>query len=227
MSAGAARPNPQGTFNVTNVTLSQTFILHGSREVINGVPSCVVNNVSYLTPSTPLKLADYYRNGSGVYQLDAFPVQSPNDIASYGVSVVTGVHKGWLEIVFKNDLSDEMDSWHLDGFGFYVVGFGEGEWTPESRSTYNLYDPVVRSTVQVYPGRWTAVYVFLDNPGMWNLRSQNLIHWYMGQELYVRVHDPDPDPAKERPPPPNVLFCGVFDDAPAPVASAPAPQAGW
>ncbi|KAK4385547.1 Monocopper oxidase-like protein SKU5, partial [Sesamum angolense] len=105
--------------------------------------------------------------------------------------------------------------------------FGEGEWTPESRSTYNLYDPVVRSTVQVYPGRWTAVYVFLDNPGMWNLRSQNLIHWYMGQELYVRVHDPDPDPAKERPPPPNVLFCGVFDDAPAPVASAPAPQAGW
>ncbi|KAL0303523.1 UNVERIFIED_CONTAM: Monocopper oxidase-like protein SKU5 [Sesamum radiatum] len=227
MSTGAARPNPQGTFNVTNVTLSQTFILHGSREVINGVPSYVVNNVSYLTPSTPLKLADYFRNGSGVYQLDAFPVQSPNGIASYGVSVVTGVHKGWLEIVFKNDLSDEMDSWHLDGFGFYVVGFGEGEWTPESRSTYNLYDPVVRSTVQVYPGRWTAVYVFLDNPGMWNLRSQNLIHWYMGQELYVRVHDPDPNPAKERPPPQNVLFCGIFDNALAPIASAPAPQAGW
>ncbi|KAL0401613.1 UNVERIFIED_CONTAM: Monocopper oxidase-like protein SKU5 [Sesamum latifolium] len=227
MSTGAARPNPQGTFNVTNVTLSQTFILQGSREVINGVPSYVVNNVSYLTPSTPLKLADHFINGSGAYQLDAFPVQSPNEIASYGVSVVTGVHKGWLEIVFKNDLSDEMDSWHLDGFGFYIVGFGEGEWTPESRNTYNLYDPVVRSTVQVYPGRWTAVYAFLDNPGMWNLRSQNLVHWYMGQELYVRVHDRDPNPAKERPPPQNVLFCGIFDDALAPIASAPAPQAGW
>ncbi|KAK4480377.1 hypothetical protein RD792_013449 [Penstemon davidsonii] len=208
MTAGAARPNPQGTFNVTNVTLSNTFILHGSNGVINGVPNYVVNNVSYLTPSTPLKLADHFRNGSGFYQLDKFPVHSVNDVASYGISVVTGVHKGWLEIVFKNDLEDEMDSWHLDGFGFYVVGFGEGEWTPESRNTYNVYDPVVRSTVQVYPGRWSAVYVYLDNPGMWNLRSQNLVRWYMGQQLYIRVHNLDPNPAKERPPPQNLILCG-------------------
>lgn len=62
--------------------------------------------------------------------------------------------------------------------------------------------------VQVYPGGWTSVYVYLDNPGMWNLRSQNLRHWYLGQELYIRVHDPDPSPIKERPPPNNILFCG-------------------
>ncbi|KAH6760423.1 hypothetical protein C2S51_017372 [Perilla frutescens var. frutescens] len=208
LTAGAARPNPQGTFNVTNVTLSQTFILHGSRALINGVQSYAVNNVSYLTPTTPLKLADHFRNGSGVYRLDDFPTHSINAAASYGVSVVTGVHKGWLEIVFKNDVDDEIDSWHLDGFGFYVVGFGEGEWKLESREAYNLHDPVVRSTVQVYPGGWTAVYVFLDNPGMWNLRSQNLVHWYMGQEIYIRVHDDDPNPAKERPPPQNLLLCG-------------------
>ena len=122
LTAGAARPNPQGTFNVSNVTLSQTFILHGSRALINEVQSYVVNNVSYLTPTTPLKLADHFRNGSGVYQLDEFPTQSVNGVAVYGVSVVTGVHKGWLEIVFKNDLVDEIDSWHLDGFGFFVVG---------------------------------------------------------------------------------------------------------
>lgn len=121
MTAGAARPNPQGTFNVTNITLTQTFVLHGSKAIINGVPVYTVNNVSYLTPTTPLKLADQFTNGSGVYQLDAFPVRSVNDGAAYGVSVVTGVHKGWIEIVFKNDL-DDMDSWHLDGFGFYVVG---------------------------------------------------------------------------------------------------------
>ncbi|CAL5404322.1 unnamed protein product [Camellia sinensis] len=225
MTAGAARPNPQGTFNVTNVTLSQTFILQGSMGEIEGVQRYVVNNVSYLTPETPLKLADYFVNGSNVYQLDAFPTHSVNDAASYGVSVVTGVHKGWLEIVFKNDL-DVMDAWHLDGFGFYVVGFGNGEWTPESRRTYNLLDPVVRSTIQVYPKGWSAVYAFLDNPGMWNLRSQHLKHWYMGQELYIRVHDDDPNPAKERPPPNNLLRCGMFDHYFAP-ASAPAPQAGW
>lgn len=121
MTAGAARPNPQGTFNVTNVTLSQTFILHGSVSQINGAPCYLVNNISYLTPNTPLKLADHFVNGSGVYQLDAFPVQSINAAASYGVSVVTGIHKGWHEFVFQNDL-DLMDAWHLDGFGFYVVG---------------------------------------------------------------------------------------------------------
>ncbi|KAL1532120.1 monocopper oxidase-like protein SKS1 [Salvia divinorum] len=226
LTAGAARPNPQGTFNVSNVTLSQTFLLHGSRALIDGVQSYVVNNVSYLTPTTPLKLADYFRNGSGVYQLDEFPTRSVSGAAAYGVSVVTGVHKEWLEIVFKNDLDDEIDSWHLDGFGFFVVGFGLGEWTVDSRDTYNLYDPVVRSTVQVYPSGWTAVYVFLDNPGMWNLRSQNLVHWYMGQEIYIRVHNDDPNPAKERPPPQNLLLCGVVDDDAA-FAPAPAPQAGW
>lgn len=122
LTAGAARPNPQGTFNVSNVTISQTFVLHGSRASINGVRSYVVNNVSYLTPTTPPKLADHFRNGSGVYNLDSFPTDSIGDIAFYEVSVVTGEHKGWLEIVFKNDLDDEIDSWHLDGFGFYVVG---------------------------------------------------------------------------------------------------------
>ncbi|PKI34879.1 hypothetical protein CRG98_044725 [Punica granatum] len=210
MTTGAARPNPQGTFNVTNVTISQTFILQNSAETIKDLPRFAVNNVSYYTQSTPLKLADYFLNGSGVYQLDEFPTQSVNAQAAYGVSVVSVNHKGWLEVMFKNNL-DVMDSWHLDGFGFYVVGFGDGGWTPDARSTYNLLDPVVRSTVQVYPGKWTAVYAFLDNPGMWNLRSQHLKHWYLGQELYIRVYDPDPNPAKERPPPDNLLLCGESD----------------
>ncbi|KAK9910031.1 hypothetical protein M0R45_034008 [Rubus argutus] len=223
LTAGAARPNPQGTFNVSNVTLSQTFILESSVAQLQNLPRYVVNNVSYYTLTTPLKLADHFVNGSGVYQLDSFPVKSVNTNASYGVSVVTGIHKGWLEIVFKNNL-DAMDSWHLDGFGFYVVGFGIGDWTTESRSTYNLYDPVVRSTVQVYPGAWTAVYAFLDNPGMWNLRSQLLKHWYLGQELYVRVHDDDPNPAKERPPPENLLLCGIFSESPP--GPAPGPWTG-
>ena len=123
MTTGAARPNPQGTFNVSNVTLSQTFILHGSRAEIGGLPRYVVNNLSYYTLSTPLKLADHFVNGSGVYQLDAFPVQSVNDNASYGISVVSGIHKGWLEIVIRNNMDVKViGSWHLDGFGFHVVG---------------------------------------------------------------------------------------------------------
>ncbi|QHO35452.1 hypothetical protein HN51_028890 [Arachis hypogaea] len=219
LTAGAARPNPQGSFNVSNVTLSHTFILLGSLEEISGLPLYAVNNVSYYTIGTPLKLADHFVNGSGVYQLDAFPHDSVNANASYGISVVSGKHKGWAEFVFKNKMN-VMDTWHLDGFGFFLVGFGDGDWTPASRDTYNLVDPVVRSTVQVYPGGWTAVYAFLDNPGMWNLRSQVLKRWYLGQELYIRVFDADPDPAKERPPPENLLLCGIFENYSAP---APAP----
>uniref|UniRef100_A0A6N2LPE6 Plastocyanin-like domain-containing protein n=1 Tax=Salix viminalis TaxID=40686 RepID=A0A6N2LPE6_SALVM len=208
LTTGAARPNPQGTFNVRNVTLSQTFILTGSRaQDANGVPCYTVNDVRYSNTDTPLKLADLMTNGSGFYELDKFSTNSSSGNPRNGVFVASGNHKGWLEIVLKNDL-DVMDSWHLDGYGFYVVGFGDGDWTPASRSGYNLYDPVVRSTTQVYPGSWTAVYAYLDNPGMWNLRSQSLRNWYLGQQLYVKVYDADPNPAKERPPPDNLLLCG-------------------
>ncbi|CAN1258155.1 Monocopper oxidase-like protein SKU5, partial [Linum perenne] len=171
LTAGAARPNPQGSFNVSNVTIAQTFMLRGSK----------VNNVSYTTPDTPLKLADLYSNGSGVYTLDQFSTNSSNSNGNLqrGVFVATGEHRGWLELVLMNNLVG-IDSWHLDGYGFFVVGYGFGDWTPTSRSSYNIYNPVVRSTVQ----------------------------WYLGEELYLRVYDSDPNPAKELPPPSNLLLCG-------------------
>ena len=121
MTTGAARPNPQGTFNVSNVTLSQTFILRASRANIDGVPLYTVNNISYLTPDTPLKLADFHGNSTGVYELDKYSTNSSNINSTKGTFVTIGYHRGWIELVFKSDLK-VMDSWHLDGFGFYVVG---------------------------------------------------------------------------------------------------------
>ncbi|KAG4997897.1 hypothetical protein GLYMA_10G197300v4 [Glycine max] len=213
LTTGAARPNPQGTFNVRNVTIAETFIFQASTAVIDGLSRYTVNNVSYLTPNTPLKLADYFSNGTGVYKLDAYSKNTSNANAVRGVFVASALYKGWTEIVLKNNL-DIIDTWHLDGYSFFVVGIGEGEWNPESRSSYNLYDPVARSTVPVYPGGWSAVYVYPDNPGIWNLRSQNLESWYLGEELYVRVYDADPNPAKEKPPPQNLLLCGLFQPSP-------------
>ncbi|KAM6584351.1 hypothetical protein CsatB_011353 [Cannabis sativa] len=214
MTTGAARPNRQGSFNVTHVTISQTFTFTASKAEIGGVPRYTVNNVAYLTPKTPLKLADHFSNTSGVFELDKFPTNSTNPVPVEGTFVATGNHRDWVELVFEN-WSDEMDSWHLDGFSFYVVGFGIAEWSPEVRSTYNLYDPVVRSTVQLFPSSWTAVYVYLDNPGIWNLRSQKLKNWYLGAELYLRVYDADPNPAKERASPDNLLRCGNFELPPS------------
>ncbi|KAE8682048.1 hypothetical protein F3Y22_tig00111276pilonHSYRG00105 [Hibiscus syriacus] len=151
---------------------------------INGKARYTVNNVSYLTPETPLKLSNAFANGgNGVYVLDKFPTNSSIVEATNDVFVASGILNGWTEFVFKNDL-DLIHTCHLDGFGFFAVGFGDEQWTPNSRSSYNTYDPVIRSTIQVYPGRWTA--------------------------LYVRVYDPDPNPAKEKKLPENMLLCCLW-----------------
>ncbi|KAL5142309.1 Monocopper oxidase-like protein SKU5 [Glycine soja] len=224
LTTGAARPNPQGMFHVTNVTIIETFILNASTTTIDGLSRYSVNNVSYLIPDTPLKLADFFSNRTGVYELDAFSKNTSNANVVHGVFIASALHKGWTEIVLENNL-DIIDTWHLDGYSFFVVGMGEGDWNPESRSSYNLYDPVARSTVQVYPGGWSSVYVYPDNPGMWNLRSQNLQSWYLGEDLYVRVYDADPNPTKEKPPPQNLLLCGKYQQPTLPPSVSPAPNA--
>jgi len=84
-----------------------------------------------------------------------------------------------------------------------------GEWKEDSRGTYNKGDGVARSTIQVYPGAWAAVLVSLDNVGVWNVRSENLDSWYLGQEVYVRVVNPEDTGNKtEMAIPDNALYCG-------------------
>ena len=84
-----------------------------------------------------------------------------------------------------------------------------GEWKEDSRGTYNKGDGVARSTIQVYPGAWAAVLVSLDNVGVWNVRSENLDSWYLGQEVYVRVVNPEDTGNKTvMAIPDNALYCG-------------------
>ncbi|RWW89975.1 hypothetical protein BHE74_00000937 [Ensete ventricosum] len=60
----------------------------------------------------------------------------------------------------------------------------------------------------VFPGAWTAILVSLDNVGIWNVRAQNLDSWYLGQEVYVRVVNPENTNKTELPIPDNALYCG-------------------
>jgi len=83
-----------------------------------------------------------------------------------------------------------------------------GQWTPGSRAKYNLRDAVSRSTVQVYPRAWTAIYIALDNVGMWNIRSENWARQYLGQQFYLRVYTSSTSYRDEYPPPKNALMCG-------------------
>ncbi|GFY83276.1 SKU5 similar 1 [Actinidia rufa] len=89
---------------------------------------------------------------------------------------------------------------------------GYGEWTENSSTSYNLTDAIYRCTIQVFPGGWTAIRVSLDNAGVWNIRAENLDRWYLGQETYMRIVNPEEKNTTEFAAPDNVLYCGALSD---------------
>ncbi|KAL3517889.1 hypothetical protein ACH5RR_020478 [Cinchona calisaya] len=207
VSAGAARPNPQGSFKYGQITVTDVYvILNRPPELIDGKWRTTVNGISYLAPSTPLKVAQQF-NIPGVFKLD-FPNRLMNRPAKVDTSIINGTFKGFMEIIFQNN-DTAVQSYHLDGYAFFVVGMDYGVWTENSRSTYNKWDGVARCTTQVFPGAWTAILVYLDNAGIWNLRTQNLDSWYLGQEVYLSAVNPQTD-KNELPLPDNTIYCGVL-----------------
>ncbi|KAJ0040819.1 hypothetical protein Pint_28127 [Pistacia integerrima] len=207
LTANAARPNPQGSFHYGQIRVVRTIVLENTAVKINGKLRYAVNGISYVDPSTPLKLADWY-NISGVFDLKTIKDKPTHGaLAKPGVSVIGLTLHDYVEIVFQNN-DTTVQSWHLDGSSFYVVGYGGGQWTTDMKKKYNLADAVSRHTVQVYPSSWSAVYVSLDNKGMWNLRSAIWSRRYLGQQLYLRVWNNEHSVYTETDVPPNALYCG-------------------
>nr|GLL18833.1 L-ascorbate oxidase homolog [Ipomoea trifida] len=206
LTANAARPNPQGSYHYGKIPLSRSFVLANSAPIIAGKQRYAVNRVSYINSDTPLKLADHF-NISGVFGLNS--IQSfPSDGSPYlATSVLPASLHDFIEIVFQNN-ENTMQSWHLNGYDFWVVGFGKGKWSEISRKRYNLVDAPTRHTTQVYPNSWTAILVSLDNQGMWNVRSAMWDRTYLGQQLYLRVYSPVRSFSNEYDMPLNALLCG-------------------
>ncbi|MQM16945.1 hypothetical protein Taro_049907, partial [Colocasia esculenta] len=206
VSASAARPNPQGSFRYGDITVTDVYVLlNRPAELINELWRTTLNGISYVVPATPLKLAQQF-NVPGVYKLD-FPNKMMNRLPKVDTSLINGTYKGFVEIIFQNN-GTTVQTYHLDGYAFFVVGMDYGTWTENSRGIYNKWDGVARCTAQVFPGAWTAILVYLDNVGIWNLRTQNLDSWYLGQEVYVSVVNPEVTNKTELPIPDNVIFCG-------------------
>ncbi|KAL7141322.1 hypothetical protein ABFS83_08G045700 [Erythranthe nasuta] len=206
LTANAARPNPQGSFHYGTIVPTRTIVLANSAPVINGKQRYAVNGVSYINTDTPLKLADYY-NIPGVFSVNSIQSAPSGSGASLATSVLGTSHHDFIEVVFQND-ENAIQSWHLDGYDFWVVGFGAGKWTQDSKKTYNLVDALTRHTTQVYPNSWTAILVSLDNQGMWNMRSAIWGRQYLGQQFYLRVYNPTQSLANEYDIPTNALLCG-------------------
>ncbi|XP_010550775.1 PREDICTED: L-ascorbate oxidase homolog [Tarenaya hassleriana] len=193
---------------VIYVTFVQTLLISNSAPYINGKQKYAVNGVSFVAPDTPLKLADYFKI-SGVFNLGSIPTSPSggNNAGSLQTSVMAANFREFIEIVFQN-WENTVQSWHIDGYSFFVVGMDGGQWTTGSRAKYNLHDAVARSTVQVYPRAWTAIYMALDNVGMWNIRSENWGRQYLGQQFYLRVWTSSTSYRDEYPIPKNALLCG-------------------
>eukprot|EP00249_Psilotum_nudum_P004570 c18082_g2_i1 orf=708-2327(+) len=206
LTANAARPNPQGSFHYGMINVSRTIILAGSAASINNKARYTVNEVSYIDPDTPLKLADYFKI-SGVFSLGSVPDSPNGGSPRLGTSVLSTDYRAFLELIFQNN-ENLVQSWHIDGYSFFVAGMDGGQWTPTKRREYNLFDAVSRSSTQVYPQSWTAVLLELDNVGMWNIRSEIWERQYLGQQLYMRVFNPEVSFRNEVPIPSNVLLCG-------------------
>ncbi|KAE8670178.1 Glucan endo-1,3-beta-glucosidase 1 [Hibiscus syriacus] len=207
LTASEPRPNPQGSYHNGMITPSRTIMVANSASYINGKQRYAVNGVSYVPPDTPLKLADYFKI-SGVFNLGSIPTCPPSgNNAYFQTSVMAANFREYVEIVFQN-WEDTVQSWHIDGYSFFVVGMEGGQWTPSSRKVYNLRDTVSRCTTQVYPRSWTAIYVALDNVGMWNIRSENWARQYLGQQFYLRVYSSANSWRDELPIPRNALLCG-------------------
>ncbi|KAJ4956163.1 hypothetical protein NE237_012946 [Protea cynaroides] len=206
VSASGARPNPQGSFRYGSINVTDVYVLENKPlMMINGTRRATLSGISYVNPSTPIRLADAYHL-KGVYKLD-FPKSPLTGSPRMGTSLINGTYRGFMEIVLQNN-DTTVQSYHMDGYAFFVVGMDYGEWTENSRGTYNKWDGIARSTTQVYPGAWTVVLVSLDNVGVWNLRAENLDSWYLGQETYVRIVNPEANNKTEMPKPDNAYYCG-------------------
>ncbi|KAF8405124.1 hypothetical protein HHK36_010022 [Tetracentron sinense] len=206
LTANAARPNPQGSFHYGKITPSRTIVLANSAPLINGKQRYAVNRVSYINADTPLKLADYF-NIPGIFSLNSIESLPTDGPAFLATSVMAASLHEFIEIVFQNN-EKTMQSWHVDGYDFWVIGYGRGEWAPANRKSYNLVDALTRHTAQVYPNSWTTILVSLDNQGMWNLRSAMWERQYLGQQFYLRVWTPDHSLYNEYDIPSNALICG-------------------
>lgn len=120
LTSSGARPNPQGSFKYGQIPVTDVYVMvNGPPELINGKRHTTLNGLSYVPPSTPLKLAQQFKI-PGVFKLD-FPKRPMNRPPKLDTSLINTTFKGFMEIIFQNN-DTKVQSYHLDGYAFFVVG---------------------------------------------------------------------------------------------------------
>ena len=96
-----------------------------------------------------------------------------------------------VEIVLQNARAlngvAEFHPWHIHGHSFWVVGSGDGIYDPSLVNTYNLENPLLRDTVDLWPLQWTALRFVADSPGTWLFHCHITAHLVMGMGFSMVV----------------------------------------
>jgi len=120
LTASGPRPNPQGSYHYGMINTTRTIVLSSSAGQVNGKQRYAINSVSYVAPDTPLKLADFFKI-AGVYRPGSISDKPSGGGIYPDTSVMQTDYRAFVEIVFQND-EDNIQSYHLDGYSFFVVG---------------------------------------------------------------------------------------------------------
>jgi hypothetical protein len=120
LTASGPRPNPQGSYHYGLINTTRTIRLQNSAPIINGKQRYAVNSVSFIPSDTPLKLADYFKI-QGVFSLGSISDNPTGGGAYLQTSVMAADFRAYVEVVFENP-EDSVQSWHIDGHHFFVVG---------------------------------------------------------------------------------------------------------
>ncbi|KAF5464493.1 hypothetical protein F2P56_014566 [Juglans regia] len=168
----------------------------------NGVMAASMNNISFIKPRISL-LEAYYRkiNGSFTDDFPGVPIEyydfvngAPNNIPNNtqslnGTRVMVLEYGTRVQLILQDTgtVTTENHPIHLHGFSFYVVGYGSGNYDPQT-ANFNLVDPPYMNTIGVPVGGWTAIRFVSDNPGVWFMHCHLDVHqsWGLGTAFIVK-----------------------------------------
>ncbi|CBI40575.3 unnamed protein product, partial [Vitis vinifera] len=167
----------------------------------NGVLAASMNNISFIRPNISL-LEAYYKKINGYYTEDfpdvplkfydfvnGAPNNIPNDTQALNGTRTKVLEYGTRVQVILQDtgtVSTENHPIHLHGFSFYVVGYGTGNYDPQT-ANFNLVDPPYMNTIGVPVGGWAAIRFVADNPGVWFMHCHLEIHLSWGLSMVFIV----------------------------------------
>lgn len=144
-----------------------------------GIMAASMNNISFIKPNISL-LEAYYRKMNGYFTEDfpgsplkfydfvnGSPNNAPNDTNALNGSRTYVLEYGSrVQLILQDTgtVTTENHPIHLHGFSFYVIGYGSGNYNPDT-ANFNLVDPPYMNTIGVPVGGWAAIRFIADNPG--------------------------------------------------------------